>query len=178
MGTPLRYLLFICGVFLASSLQATAQKIILPLRANKIVYSDTVVVGNNYDPSHLFNNAADWYQHNFETADNTLSVNNSTDHTISGSGIIHRKRGDDKAEQNDIYFTIDITTLPAAYAYSVYDIYSRADTDKIYYSDIYNEERFPTHKPRWTESTRHDKLTYLDARIQEMLSNLNITMKK
>lgn len=143
---------------------------------NKIVYSGSINVDPAITKETLFDNSQHWYKHNFESADNTLTVIKADSGKISGTGIIHIRHHDKHAEPYDIYFTIDVIVGKGTYQYKVYDIHSFADTVKFFYSDVYNEEQYPTPKPRWPKPNREAMLNKMNDSIEAMLEVLNVDM--
>jgi len=78
----------------------------LPLTDHKITYTAQIKTDTLKDKSTLFNNAEYWYKKNFETADNTLTIDNINDGIVSGTGIIHAKKHDRKADPGDIFLPL------------------------------------------------------------------------
>jgi len=149
----------------------------MTLKEHKIVYSAKISVDSSRDKATLFVNAEEWYKKNFETADNTLIIDNSGDGTVSGTGIIHTKKHDQKADPGDVFFTIDIQVVRGMYTYMVHDIYGFNKTGKFYYSDMYNEEQYPTDKPIWPGPYRHSILNDMNGKITGMIAELKREMK-
>jgi len=63
------------------------------------------------------------------------------------------------------------------YAYKVYDIYGFEDTSKFYYSDMYNEERYPPDKAKWPELYRHTMLNTMNDKITGMIVEMQNEME-
>jgi len=148
----------------------------LPLIANRIVYTDTVKLDSNYTKEKLFNNAQAWYRADFETSDNTLTINNSSDGELNGTGIIHDKQKE--IDPKDVFFTIDIVVMKGAYVYRVSGIAWMQDETRLYFTDMYNEELYPRAKNRWTNQYRHDMLINMNDKINAMLAHLKESMMK
>jgi len=147
------------------------------LADNKIIYYAQIKTDSAVDKPTMFLKAENWYKKNLETADNTLIIDNSNDGIISGTGIVHAKKHDQKADPGDVFFTIDIHVARGMYTYTVHDIYSFDNTGKFYYSDMYNEEQYPTGKPKWPEPYRHGCLTAMNTKILGMITVLQNDMK-
>jgi hypothetical protein len=148
----------------------------LPLADNKIVYSAQIPVDSSIDRSLIFVNAEKWYKKNFQTADNTLIVDNANFGALSGTGIIHAKNPNKGTDPGDVFFTIDIHVPRGMYVYKVYDIYGFDKTGKFYYSDMYSEEQYPTDKPKWPEPYRHTMLNDMNNKIAGMIAELQKEM--
>jgi hypothetical protein len=147
------------------------------LAANKIVYTGSITLDPNISKEILFYNARQWYKHNFESADNTLTTIKADSGKISGTGIIHIRRREKHAEPYDIYFTIDIIVTNGAYQYKVYDIYSFENKQKFFYSDMYKEEQYPTPKPRWPKPYREAMLNKMNDKVLGMIAGLQRYMR-
>ena len=150
----------------------------IPLTANKIVYTALVNLDTTIRKEKLFYNAEEWYRYNFQSSDNTLTIDNMDNGIISGTGIIHAGKREKEVEAKDVFFTIDISVGKGEYRYKVYGIYSFEDTAKFHYSDMYNEELYPTDKPRWPEQYRRSMLINMNDRITAMIGKLQEAMKK
>lgn len=143
----------------------------IPVADNKIVYTAAITTAPSISTETLFGNAEQWYTTNFETADNTLTINNVNDGLLSGTGIIHGKN-DRKAEPGDVFFTIDIRIEKGKYEYNVHDLYGFDKTGKFYYSEMYTEQRYPPAKPKWPADYRQTMLTEMNNKVTAMISNM------
>ena len=144
----------------------------LPLTANKIVYTGTIQTDTAVSKAQLFHNAEEWYQHNFETADNTLTIDNIDSGTLSGTGIIHINKKDHKADPGDLFFTVDVTVAKGTITYHVYDIYSLSKDGRLYYSDMYNEALYPEQKPKWPAAYRKEMLNAMNEKVTTMIAKM------
>jgi len=154
----------------------------LPLIDNRIAYTGTITIDSSVSKDQLFENAEKWYSHNFETADNTLTIDNSADGEISGTGIIHvdkkAKHKEHDIVAGDIFFTIDLISKKGGYEYKVHSIYSIDQAEKFYYSDMYNEELYPLSKPKWSKTYREYMLTDMNSRVEQMIAGMQNDLKK
>jgi hypothetical protein len=151
---------------------------ILPLINNKIVYAGSVSLDPSYSKRRLFDNAQQWYRHNFESNDNVLTIINIDSGMVSGPGIIHARRHEKLLNPKDIFFTIDVGMADGRYSYKVYGIHYLEDTSKFYFSDMYNEQLYPTDKPHWPEPYRRSMLINMNEQITAMIEKLQEGMKK
>jgi hypothetical protein len=158
--------------------QADTSRITLPLLANKVTYTRSVALPDPINKDILFQNAQDWYKHNYQDADNTLTIMNAANGQLSGTGIIHNNSKERKVEAGDVFFTIDIIVSNGAYQYKVYRIYSMENGAKFYYSDMYNEDEYPLSKPKWPVAYRRTMLREMNSKITNMLSTLETDMPK
>ncbi len=142
---------------------------------NKIIYYASIPVAT-FTKETLFANAQQWYTKNFETADNTLIINNINDGILSGTGIIHQNKRDQKAEPGDVFFTIDMRINNGLYTYTVHDLYGFDNTGKFYYSDMYNEDQYPSDKPKWQAQYRRTTLGNMNSKILVMITELQKEM--
>ena len=171
-------------LFIFSSLFAFGQKAdtlvipALPLLENRIAYTGNINKDSAISTRDLFHNAEEWYTHNYESADNTLTIDNINDGKISGTGIIHKKKKERKLDAEDIYFTIDIVSGKGGYFYKVYAIYSMDSTGKFYYSDMYNEYLYPVPKPKWSPQYKVKMLTNMNSRVQQMITQMQADLQK
>ncbi len=152
------------------------KSLIFTLINNKIVYSASVTDNAAVPKDQFFERAQNWYTKTYQTADNRLTVNNLDEGLLSGTGIIHAKGRDEKAEDGDVFFTIDIHTDNGKYEYKVHDIYTFDKTGKFYYSDMYNEEQFPPNKPKWPNTYRASMLSHMNNKITMMLADFQKEM--
>ncbi|MCW3122044.1 MAG: hypothetical protein JWQ38_1536 [Flavipsychrobacter sp.] len=151
----------------------------LPREGSNIVYTSTVTLDSTHSKETLFNNALNWYRHNFQSADNTLTVNDADAGKLSGTGIIHSKKTKKDIYPQDIFFTITIATARGNYQYRVDSIYGfEKNRVKFYYSDMYSEELYTQNKPTWTKPYRLSMLTNMNTRINEMTDKLRADMAK
>jgi hypothetical protein len=143
---------------------------------NRITYSETVTLDTSFSKQQLFHNAEEWYTHHYQTADNTLTIENIDDGKISGTCIIHLSDKERHANPGDIFFTVDIICAKGSYMYKVYGIHSADKTGKFYYSDMYNEALYPPSRPKWTNSARIIALTDMNNRVSKMIENMKSEM--
>jgi hypothetical protein len=142
----------------------------LPLQANKIVYYDTVFPDITYTRQQLLENTHEWYSHTYETSDNRLTIDNNDEGLISGTGTVNFKKH--KGDYKDLLFTIDVLVGRGFYVYKIYNLYGYDNGVKFDYSDMYNEELYPTSKPRWPKEVSTYKLYNLDLSVKEIADNL------
>jgi uncharacterized protein with TBP-like fold DUF4468 len=147
-------------------------KISIPTAGNKVEYRATVHLDPALSKETLFDNAQQWYKNNFESADNTLTIDNKEKGKISGTGILHAGTHERETYPGDVFFTIDVTVADGEYEYIIHDLYGFDKTGKFDYSDMYNEEQYPETKPRWPASYRHTMLENMNNRITGLLPEL------
>ena len=150
----------------------------LPLNGSDIAYGASVALDSSFSKELLFNNGQQWYKHNFQSADNTLNINDADAGKLSGTGIIHTGRREKETDPKDIFFTATIVVTRGGYVYRVDSIYSFQNRDKFYYSDLYSEELYTQSKPKWTKPYRQSMLIYMNTRITEMIDKLRNDMTK
>jgi hypothetical protein len=173
MAKPLLCLLLFAA-FISYARQQTKSKttIQLPLNGSFIEYSEWVTPEPHLSKEQLFGNVLKWYKHNFQSADNTLTVDNFDSGKLSGTGIIHQRRREKQVLPGDLFFIINLTIKDGAWKYAVDSIYGFEKAVRFYYSDMYNEEMYPPPKPKWQQQYRTAMLTSMDKRIKAMINRL------
>ncbi len=164
-----------CFLFICSNGQVATLPPI-PLQANKIVYYDSVFLDTTYSVASLFENAQNWYTHNFESSDNRLTIDNKEAGIISGSGIANFKKH--KSDYKDLLFVVDIVVGKGYYVYKFYNLQGYDNGLKFEYSDMYHQQLYPIAKPQWPRETRENKLLNMDITIKDIISDLSVSMKK
>ena len=174
------FFIFTCSVTSYSFSQANNTVSIpsLPLLANKVVYNASVVLDTGFNKEKLFDNAQQWYKANFESADNTLFIYKPDSGKLSGTGIIHAKKHENRIDPEDIFFTIDIAVQKGKWDYKIYEIYGFEKAGKFYYSDMYNEAIYPPAKSKWNAEYKITMINNMDEKIKAMLGTLNLFMAK
>src|SRR4051812_15589952 len=92
----MRNLLLFLLLFLAypsfAQQQASGNVPRLPLNGSFVEYTGTVTPELHIGKAKLFSNALKWYKYNFQSSDNTLTIDKFDSGKLSGTGIIHQRR--------------------------------------------------------------------------------------
>ncbi|MBS1688847.1 MAG: DUF4468 domain-containing protein [Bacteroidetes bacterium] len=147
----------------------------LPLKGSDIRYEEKVAPGSGYDKDKLFNNAEEWFNKHYETADTKLTIDNKATGIVAG---VASSNNDKQHKDNVIFFHFSIIVDSEAYTYSIDSIYATTAKDKFLYADMYREERFPQGKPRWTKDERYAMLTEMNRYINGVIKELKTDMMK
>jgi hypothetical protein len=167
---------FLSGIAPGQSVSSNSSVPTLPIIGNKIVYSEQVHLDSSWAKERLFYNAQQWYGHNFQSADNVLTIDNSNDCKISGPAIVHYAWHKKHKDERDLFFTIDIISGRGIYEYRLYDIHGFNDAGKFFYSDMYNEQLYPPKKPRWPEKYRKKMLLQMNSRVAAVIGGIRKDM--
>jgi len=147
----------------------------LPLKGSDLRYEEKVMPGGGYGKDQLFNNAEEWFNKHYESADTKLTVDNKATGRVAG---VASSNNDRQHKDNEIFFQFNIVVDSGSYTYSIDSIYATTSKDKFLYADMYREERFPQGKPRWTKEQRYTMLTDMDSYIKKVIEQLKTGMVK
>lgn len=149
-----------------------------PMKGSKILYTGTVAVPE-LSQDDLFQNALEWYNYNYKTADTRLEIENPETGIIEGTGVIkYTPTAAGVSDESPIFFSFNLTVADGGYKYEIYNIYGIDRTGRFNYADMYREDRTINSqiKPRWDKRYRYEMLSDANTLIEMMIAHLKQAM--
>jgi hypothetical protein len=152
----------------------------LPIEGSTIIYRETISTGNG-TPADLFNNALEWYNYNYKTADTKLTIENPETGQIAGTGVIkYTPVAARVTGEVPIFFSFDLAIAEGQYTYKVYDLYGIDANGRFQYIDMYREDRSISTqvKKRWNKKYRYEMLSDMNTMTEMMINHLKEAMSR